>query len=164
MIQTTTQSKFIKNSFIFLSIFFLFPLSSFRVLYQSVSYEDVVAFEETEEIPVFKGCDQNATSRKEAVDCFNQKMMTHIKRNFSYPEEALENNIQGRIDITFIINDSGLIKNITAKSSNSNLKDQKVLIDEAVRIIGLLPKFSPGKHRGKIVSVKYGVPITFKLG
>ena len=164
MLYKTTNLRVTKSLICFLAIVVLFPLSSFRILSQNVAFDDVVAFEETEEIPVFKGCDQSSSSRKDAVDCFNQKMMLHIKRNFSYPEEALDNNIEGRIDITFIINDSGLIKNIAAKSSNSSFKDQKILIDEALRIIGLLPKFSPGKHKGKIVSVKYGMPITFKLG
>lgn len=159
MIQKTTKVRFTKFTFCFLSLLLLFPIYSFKTVSQSDSFEDVIPFEQTDEIPLFKGCD-DSNSRKESVDCFNQKMMNHIKRNFNYPEDALESNIQGKVDITFIINESGLIKDIKTSSQDKS----GLLEEEAARIISSLPKFQPGKHKGKIVSVKYGVPIIFKLG
>lgn len=161
MIQKTTPLRITKFTYYFLFVFFLFPLYSFKAISQSNAYEEVIPFEQTEEIPVFKGCDETP-SRREAIECFNQKMMNHIRRNFRYPEEAAERNIQGQVEVSFIINDSGLIKDIKAEVSNKQDKSG-ILEEEAARIIGLLPKFTPGKHRGKVVSVKYEVPITFKL-
>ncbi len=161
MIQKTTSLRITKFTFCFLSIFLLFPIYSFKAISQSNAYEEIIPFEQTEEIPVFKGCNETS-SRKEAIECFNQKMSNHIRRNFRYPEEAAEKNIQGQVEVSFIINDAGLIKDIKAEVSNKQDKT-RLLEEEATRIIGLLPKFTPGKHKGKIVNVRYGVPITFKL-
>lgn len=163
MIQKTTLLRITKFTFCFLLISLLFPIYSFKAISQSNTntYEEIIPFEQTEEIPVFKGCDINS-SRKDAIECFNQKMSNHIRRNFRYPEEAAEKKIQGQVQVSFIINDSGLIKDIVAVVSNKQDKSG-ILEEEATRIVRLLPKFSPGKHKGQVVSVKYEVPITFKL-
>ena len=155
----TTQTK-LRTVVLF---FFLFSIiTSFTNVEKNTSIEDFIAFEVTEEVPLFKGGD-GSSSRKEAVECFNKKMMNHIKRNFTYPEEALENNIQGRVEVSFIINEVGVVKDIQANASNEKANEKKILEAEAIRIVSLLPKFTPGKHQGKVVNVKYGLPITFKM-
>ena len=155
----TTQTK-LRTVVLF---FFLFSIiTSFTNVEKNTSIEDFIGFEVTEEVPLFKGCD-GSSSRKEAVECFNKKMMNHIKRNFTYPEEALENNIQGRVEVSFIINEVGVVKDIQANASNEKANEKKILEAEAIRIVSLLPKFTPGKHQGKVVNVKYGLPITFKM-
>lgn len=155
----TTQTK-LRTIVLF---FFLFSIiSSFTNVEKNTSIEDFIAFEVTEKVPLFKGCD-GSSSRKEAVECFNKKMMNHIKRNFTYPEEALESNIQGRVEVSFIINEVGVVKDIQANAFNEKANEKKILETEAIRIVSLLPKFTPGKHQGKVVNVKYGLPITFKM-
>jgi hypothetical protein len=73
-----------KNIFLlFICLFSVFTYS------QEESFE-TMSIETVEEIPVAKNC---ASSVK---DCFNEKMMEHIKRNFQYPERAAENDIQGK--------------------------------------------------------------------
>ncbi|MCO6161453.1 energy transducer TonB [Flavobacterium sp. NRK F7] len=155
----TTQTKL---RTIVLLLFLFSIITSFTNVKKNTSTEDFIAFEVTEEVPLFKGCD-GSSSRKEAVECFNKKMMNHIKRNFTYPEEALENNIQGRVEVSFIINEVGIVKDIQANASNEKANEKKILEAEAIRIVSLLPKFTPGKHQGKVVNVKYGLPITFKM-
>ena len=159
MIQKTTLQRFTTVQLCFFSILLLFSISSFTTSVSSdFIEEETVPFDQTDEVPVFKGCDK-APSRRESVDCFNDKMMNHIKKNFRYPEEAADNDIQGKVEITFIINVDGLVKDIKTTSP-----DRKGILDkEAKRIIALLPKFQPGKHRGEIVNVKYNVPITFQI-
>lgn len=163
MIQKTT----INNSKATLVAFFIavisFTSSSF-INSQSLkpSLEDYVEFEVTEEVPLFKGCEK-ANSRKDAVECFNKKMSSHIRNNFNYPEEALDNRIEGKVAISFIINESGVIKDIVAKATNDKDYERKLLETEAIRIVSKLPKFTPGKHQGKVVNVKYSLPITFKM-
>ncbi|WP_130735785.1 energy transducer TonB [Flavobacterium sp. J27] len=159
MLKNTIQTKWVVSMLLF---FISFSLTSFKNRVEMFIIEDFVDFAVAEEIPQFKGCDGFMT-RKEAVECFNKKMMNHIKRNFTYPEEAVDRKIEGRVDVSFIITNAGLIKDITAKASNDRESDGELLEYEAKRIISMLPKFTPGKHQGKLVNVKYGLPITFRM-
>ncbi|MBO0322766.1 energy transducer TonB [Muricauda sp. CAU 1633] len=108
-----------------------------------------------EEIPVFPGC-KNLT-QEEAKRCFQLKMQEHIKNHFSYPVEAQVNGISGKVYIIFIITKTGEIEKIRTRGPH------KVLEKEAVRIIQLLPKMTPGKQNGKPIDVPYSIPITFKM-
>ncbi|NHN26590.1 energy transducer TonB [Flavobacterium jejuense] len=160
MIENTIKIKLKSRALLFFIFIISLSITSFENI--SLASEDFIEFEVTEVVPLFKGCD-NSNSRKESVECFNKKMMNHIKRNFNYPEEALEKRIQGRVDVSFIINQSGKVENIKANASNVKDSDKKILEIEATRIVSLLPKFTPGMHKGKIVNVKYGLPIVFKM-
>jgi TonB family protein len=110
-----------------------------------------MSIETVEEIPVAKNC---ASSVK---DCFNEKMMEHIKLNFQYPERAAENEIQGKVIVSFVINKEGNVVDIETTGGH------RILQTEAKRIISLLPRFTPAKHKGENVSVTYSVPINFRL-
>jgi protein TonB len=65
--------------------------------------------------------------------------------------------IQGRVYINFIISKDGSITNIRMRGPDKNLEK------EAARIIGRLPKMTPGKQRGRPVRVPFSIPITFRL-
>lgn len=81
-----------------------------------------------------------------------------IAQNIRYPVLAQENGIQGKVFVTFIIQEDGSVSNIhIAKSVHP------VLDLEAIRLIKLLPKWKPGKQKGKPVRVSYTVPINFVL-
>ena len=84
-------------------------------------------------------------------------MNNHIRRNFRYPEIAQEMGIQGRVYVNFIIAKDGSITNIRMRGPDKNLEN------EAARIIGRLPKMTPGKQRGRAVRVPFSIPITFRL-
>ncbi|WOD42518.1 energy transducer TonB [Hwangdonia lutea] len=118
--------------------------------------EDVeVSFAVIENVPVFPGCE--GLSKKKMKDCFQQKVQEHVRKNFRYPQTALEMNIQGRVSVVFVIDSKGYTTNVRSRGPD------KILEKEAERIIGLLPKMTPGKQRGKSVKVSYAVPIFFKL-
>lgn len=118
--------------------------------------EDVeVPFAAIEDIPVFPGCE--GLSKSKMKDCFQAKVQEHVKKNFRYPEMALEMNIQGRVSVIFVIDSKGHTTKIRSRGPD------RILEKEAERIIGLLPKMTPGKQRGKPVKVSYAVPIFFKL-
>ncbi len=89
-------------------------------------------------------------------------MNAHIKKYFSYPERAAENGSQGSVAVQFMIDKDGVVKDIQVRGRGIK-QDAELLEQEAQRIISKLPKFTPGKQRGKAVRVKYGLPITFKL-
>ena len=85
-------------------------------------------------------------------------LMAFIQRNLRYPEEAKRNKIEGKVFISFIIEADGSVSNI------------KVLRDigsgcgaEAVRVVKMMPKWKPGKQRGKAVRTQFNLPIQFVL-
>ncbi len=108
-----------------------------------------------DEIPIFPGCGSSAG--KEARDCFLKKMQDHIKNNFRYPEEAVKNKLQGKVNIMFIIDKSGLLSDIKVRGPH------EILEAETVRIIKLLPQFEPARKNGTPVRTPFAIPLTFKL-
>jgi len=106
-----------------------------------------------EEVPVFPGCENEKDKRA----CFNTMMHKHIAKVFRYPEQEQELGIQGRVNVMFDIKKDGTIGNIRMRGPNDNLEN------EAARIIGKLPKMTPGKQRERNVKVSFAIPITFKL-
>ncbi|WP_434035436.1 energy transducer TonB [Formosa sp. 4Alg 33] len=113
-----------------------------------------VPFAVIEDIPVFPGCE--GLSKAASLACFQTKMNAHIKTHFRYPEEALNLQIEGRVSVLFVIDENGYIVGIRSRGPD------KILEQEAERIIGLLPRMKPGMQRGKPVKVNYAVPIFFK--
>jgi len=116
--------------------------------------EDVdVPFAVIEDVPVFPGCEGASDKRA----CFQEMMQKHISKNFRYPEIAQEMGVQGRVSVMFTIQKDGSIGNVRMRGPDKNLEA------EAARIIGKLPKMTPGKQRGNAVRVPFSIPINFKL-
>lgn len=125
-----------------------------------LSSEEVVEkvpFNLVEEIPLFEDCESVAIYQQEK--CFKSNIAEHIKRNFTYPKEAYDKSIQGRVLVQFVINKEGDVENLNIRGPYQG----ELLEAEAERIVRKLPKFKPGKHNGKAVKVKYGVPIAFVI-
>ena len=87
-----------------------------------------------------------------------QKLFEFLGNNLVYPQEAIDAGVEGRVFVEFYIEKDG------------SVTDGKVLKgigygcdEEALRVIGLMPKWYPGKQRGKAVRVRYTLPINFKL-
>ncbi|MFW6371643.1 MAG: energy transducer TonB, partial [Bacteroidota bacterium] len=85
-------------------------------------------------------------------------LMQFIAKAIKYPVIAQENGIQGRVHVTFVVNVDGSVSEprITRPVDPS-------LDKEALRVVSMLPKWKPGKQRGKPVRVSYNVPIYFQL-
>lgn len=107
--------------------------------------------------PIWIGCESGTPAERD--NCFNQKLATHISKNFKYPAESYKNNDQGKVIVNFIINEKGLVE---VKSVSGGTK---ALQDEAKRNIMAIPKMSkPGMMAGKPRAIKFTVPFTFKTG
>lgn len=107
--------------------------------------------------PVWPGCEKGSAAERE--NCFDQKLVQHISKNFKYPAEAYKKNDQGKVIVTFIINEKGMVdvKSVTGGS--------KILQEEAKRNIMAIPKMAkPGMLAGKPRAIEYTVPFTFKTG
>ena len=85
-------------------------------------------------------------------------LMKYLQKSISYPPEAEEKGIQGRVVCSFIVECDGSITDIRVTKFTDPLLDK-----EAVRVIGALPKWNPGKHKGNAVRVRYTLPVTFRL-
>ena len=85
-------------------------------------------------------------------------LYSFIYSNLRYPQEAIDNGIEGRVYITFVVEKDGSITGI------------KILRDigygcgeEAMRIVRMMPKWTPGKHLGNIIRIQYNMPIRFEF-
>ena len=126
------------------------------------------ALDVVEEMPKFPGGDV--------------KLMEFLSQNVKYPKDALEKGLQGRVIVGFIVEKDGTISNAKVVSSSRYAeveikKDGTVvkklektqesagstLEAEALRVVQLMPKWTPGKQKGKPVRVKFNVPIMFRL-
>jgi periplasmic protein TonB len=97
-----------------------------------------------EEMPSFPGGDA--------------ELLKFIAKNIVYPPIAEENNVQGKVILRFCVTYKGTVEQISVVRGVDPALDS-----EAIRVIGLLPLWKPGKQGGKPVNVWYTVPISFQL-
>ncbi|MDR1201793.1 MAG: energy transducer TonB [Tannerellaceae bacterium] len=86
------------------------------------------------------------------------ELLRFVNKSIKYPVIAQENGIQGRVTCSFVINRDGSVVDAEVSRGVDPSLDK-----EALRVINTMPKWSPGKQRGKPVRVKYTIPITFRL-
>lgn len=98
---------------------------------------------------------------KEALPTFKggQSAFGHyLSQNIHYPDRAKQNNIQGQVILSFVVEKNGSLTDIKV------LKNVNYDIDsEAVRVINESPKWNPGLQHGVPVRVAYTIPINFSL-
>ena len=108
------------------------------------SQKEEVVFQVVEQMPEFPGGMGEA--------------MRFLAKNIKYPVTAQEAKIEGRVIVQFVVRRDGSVSDIHTVRGVSPELDT-----EAMRVVSLMPKWNPGKQRGKAVSVKYTMPITFRL-
>lgn len=85
------------------------------------------------------------------------ELLKYMARNVKYPAESIKNKEEGSLSLSFIINKDGSLSDIKVVKSLTPLLDA-----EAVRVVKNMPKWTPGKLKGKVVRVAYTTPITYK--
>ena len=86
------------------------------------------------------------------------ELMKYIGVNISYPKDAINNNIQGRVILKFVVNTDGSIDRIQI------IRGIDASLDiEAIRVVKTLPRFSPGKQSGVPAPVWFSLPVLFRL-
>jgi TonB family protein len=115
--------------------------------------DDPVPFNLVENVPVFPGCENSEDPR----GCFNKQLQEHIRKNFNYPAEAVEQGIEGQVNLLFTIDEMGNVVDIKKRGP------YELLENEADRIIRRLPQMKPGILKGSNVKVYYSIPIIFRL-
>lgn len=87
-----------------------------------------------------------------------KELLKFLQNNLKYPENAMKNNVQGRVIVQFVVEKDGTLTEFkVARSVDLDLDA------EALRVLQIMPKWKPGMQRGKIVRVKFTVPVSFKL-
>lgn len=110
----------------------------------AVNYDEVEPFIIAEKMPSFQGGDLNT-------------FRTWVQERIQYPAEAAKQNIQGRVVVSFEIKADGSLADLKVLQS-----PDKLLSDEACRVIESSPKWTPGEQRGQKVTVKYTLPVDFR--
>ena len=87
-----------------------------------------------------------------------KELMKFIAENLRYPKECVEKNIEGRVTLSFVIEKDGSVSNIEEMRSPDSR-----LTTEAIRVVSLMPKWTPGLQDGKAVRVKFMLPVSFRL-
>ena len=88
----------------------------------------------------------------------DEALYQFIASNIQYPEAAKADGKGGMVYLTFVIETDGTISDVKVLRS-----PHPALGEEAVRVVRLMPKWKPGKQRGKKVRVQYNLPINFQL-
>ena len=118
-----------------------------EIVQVEVQEEEVVEqeiFQIVEEMPAFPGGEA--------------KLMEYVGKNIKYPQIARETGIQGRVFIGFVVEPDGSVSNVKLLRGIGGGCDE-----EAMRVVKSMPKWKPGKQRGKAVRVSYQIPVFFKL-
>ncbi len=115
-----------------------------------------VPFAIIEEAPIYPGC---TGTREERKNCFSVQVAKHVLKifNANLAQELGLSPGKQRIYILFTIDKNGNVSDIQARAPHKSLEK------EAIRVVGLLPKMTPGKQRNRSVGVKYSLPITFNI-
>ena len=101
-------------------------------------------FRSVEQMPQFPGGDA--------------ALMKFLSSHINYPPMAAEKNVQGKVTLQFVVEKDGRVGEVNVVRSVD-----KDLDNEAIRVVKLLPKFTPGRQNGQPVRVWYTLPVSFKL-
>jgi protein TonB len=112
---------------------------------EEVVEEEELPFIMVEEKPKFQGGDENDFTR-------------WVAERLVYPEIAKENGVQGRVYLTFRVNTDGSVSEVKVLRGVDPSLDK-----EAVRVVSMSPKWTPGRQRNKPVRVVYQFPVIFQL-
>ena len=115
-----------------------------EIIVEEKKVEDNTVFTSVEQMPQFPGGDA--------------ELMKWISSHIKYPTMAMENNIQGRVVVQFVVTKTGKIGEVKVVRSKDPDLDR-----EDVRVVKSLPDFIPGKMNGQAVNVWFTLPVNFKL-
>ena len=127
-----------------MSLMAVFCLSTVSAQKTVVSKKNQKVFDVVEQMPEFPGG--------------MEALFKYMAENMKYPEDAKKQQVEGRVLVQFIVETDGSVSNTEVL-----MRVFPSLDAEAVRVISGMPKWIPGKQNGKVVRVKYTIPVSFRL-
>lgn len=115
------------------------------VVQEEEEIEEDTPIIKAEQMPTFQGGDL-------------MKFREWVQKRLRYPQIAQENNIAGRVTLSFVIEKDGTLTNIEVMQS-----PDRSLSEEAIRVLKTSPKWEPGRQRNQPVRVKYTLPVAFQI-
>ncbi len=109
-----------------------------------VQEEEPEIYMNVEQMPQFPGGDK--------------ALLKYLNENIRYPQIALENGISGKVVLKFVVNADGSVGDVVVLRGVDRVLDQ-----EAIRVVKSMPKWSPGRQNGRAVRVYYNVPVDFRI-
>ena len=85
-------------------------------------------------------------------------MMEFLQTNIKYPKDAIKQNVGGRVMVMFVVEPDGSLSNVRVAR-----KVFPSLDAEAVRVVKAMPKWKPGKEKGRAVRVNFTMPVVFSI-
>ena len=127
-----------------MSLMAVFCLSTVSAQQTVVSKKNQKVFDVVEQMPEFPGG--------------MEALFKYMAENMKYPEDAKKQQVEGRVLVQFIVETDGSVSNTEVL-----MRVFPSLDAEAVRVISGMPKWIPGKQNGKVVRVKYTIPVSFRF-
>ena len=127
-----------------MSLMAVFSLSTVSAQKTVVSKKNQKVFDVVEQMPEFPGG--------------MEALFKYMAENMKYPEDAKKQQVEGRVLVQFIVETDGSVSNTEVL-----MRVFPSLDAEAVRVINGMPKWIPGKQNGKVVRVKYTIPVSFRF-
>lgn len=127
-----------------LSMILMFIMCSYAQIDSTKNVKSEVIFDVVEQQPIFPGG--------------TDELYKFISKNFKYPKKCLRKNHQGKIYIQFVVNKDGSIGDVKILRGIDKDLDR-----EAIRVVKSMPKWTPGMQKGKLVRVRYNLPINCNL-
>jgi len=109
-----------------------------------IDQQDEKVYEKVDQMPEFQGG--------------QEELISFLVKSIQYPDEAKKKGTQGKVFVNFVVGKDGLITNAKILKAVDPLLDA-----EALRVINAMPKWIPGKDKGKEVAVQFTLPISFAL-
>ena len=129
---------------IMMSLMAIFGLTTVSAQKTVVAQKNQQVFDVVEQMPEYPGGPS--------------ALIEYLSQNVKYPEDAKQQKIEGRVLATFVVETDGSVSNVEVVKPAFPSLDA-----EAVRLLSAMPKWTPGKQNGKVVRVKFTVPINFAM-
>lgn len=121
-------------------------------------YAQLVEANNAEFMPLFEGCDNSRLSVEGRTACSNKNLATFINRNIIYPDSAKNARVEGAVVISFAITEEGQVADPHLLRSLGYGCDE-----EALRVIGIMPTWTPAYNKTTPIRVRLSLPIYFSL-
>jgi protein TonB len=101
----------------------------------------------------------NRTEVAPAFDGGDAGIENYVTNNIEYPQDAIDNNVEGTVTVQFGVDENGNVSNVSTVGN----KIGHGLEEEAIRVVSKMPKWTPGQVKGKNVKVWRTLPISYRL-
>jgi len=129
---------------ILMTVMAVFCLTTAKAQKTIVSQKNQKVFEIVEQMPEYPGG--------------MMAMMEFLQKNMKYPADAEKQKVQGKVMVSFIVETNGSISDVKVMKNAFPSLDA-----EAIRVVKAMPRWTPGKQKGKVVRVHFSLPITYRL-